>query len=378
MPSTNAPPRIPREPVLVVGAGPAGLAVAKCLKDLDVAARLIDAHGVIGGAYSRMYPRITLSSPSAYLSLPGAPLRTPSTYLSAAQYHAYLQSYASRHSLVVERRRITRIIRVAGRYRVQCHRSAPEDPYAAVVIATGMCDHPKYPDLPGLDRPSPPAPRVPRILHSHDWKGPDTFLGQRILIVGGGMRAVELAEECVGRGLQPIVSVKGRFLRPFRRTLLGVDVRFLAFPLLHRLPTRLVDRQCRLGWRFRGIDHGFNRYARGGAILLKPHIAWLRGKAVQFADASEATIDVIVLATGYRFEMRFLPEGIPRSPQGYPLVTRGTCRDWPGLFVVGVPCALRADSHFIHGMAADAPVVAHEVLHHLRRTGSSACRILTR
>jgi hypothetical protein len=88
---------------------------------------------------------------------------------------------------------------------------------------------------------------------------------------------------------------------------------------------------------------------------------------VQFADSSEEVVDVVVLATGYRFDMHFLPADIPRSPQGYPLVTRGTCQESSGLFVVGVPCAVRADSQFIHGMAADAPVVARAVLHHLRR-----------
>lgn len=373
MPATNEPRRVVREPVLVVGAGPAGLAVAKCLGDLDVAVRLIDAHGAAGGAYARMYPPIRLSSPAAYLGLPGPPLRTSSPYVSAGQYLDYLQSYASRHSLAVERRRVTGITSVADRYRVEYHGNAPADRYAAVVVATGMCDHPNVPDLPVLARQGAPTPPGPRILHSDNWRGPDALPGRRILIVGGGMRAVEIAEECVDRGLRPIVSVRGRFQRPFSRTLLGLDLRFVVFPLLRRLPIGLVIRRCRSGWRFRGIDHGFNRCVREGAIRLAPGLVELSGRTARFADSSEAIVDVVVLATGYRYEMPFLPAAIPRSSQGHPLVTRSTCREWPGLFIVGVPCALRADSHFIHGMAADAPVIARQVRRHLQlRRGRSA------
>lgn len=371
MPSPDEPSPDPREPVLVVGAGPAGLAVAKCLEDLQVAARLVDAHGAAGGAYARMYARLTLSSPSAYLGLPGVPLRNAPAYLSAAQYLAYLRAYAAQHALVVERRRVTRIRRVNGYLRVEYHEHSSDEAYAAVVVATGMCDHPIYPEIPGLAMRRGPPPPVPRVLHARDWSGPDEFREQRILIVGGGMRAVEIAEECVSHGLRPIVSVRGRFLKPLPRRLLGVDSRFVGFPLLHRLPTGLVRRRCIHGWRFRGIDHGFNRYVSRGAIVLKPRIVRLRGETVRFADSSETAVDVIVLATGYRFDTCFLPEEIPRSSQGYPLVTGGSSRGSPGLFVVGVPCALRADSQFIHGMAADAPVVARAALDHLRHTGSA-------
>jgi hypothetical protein len=83
-------------------------------------------------------------------------------------------------------------------------------------------------------------------------------------------------------------------------------------------------------------------------------------------DGSEADVDVIVCATGYRFEMPFLPAGIPRARQGYPLAVRGECAGWQGLFVLGTPCAVRADSQFIHGVVADAHVVANSIAKRLR------------
>jgi NADH dehydrogenase FAD-containing subunit len=353
-----------RAPVLVIGAGPAGLAVSACLKANEVEADFVDAHGVAGGAYARMYPRITLSSPAAYLSLPGTPIRSITAGVSAAEYQAYLRSYAVRHSLAVERRRVVRIDRADGEFIVEFDDEPARLAYKTVVVATGMCDHPVFPDIVGL--PEVPADRAdkaaaPEVLRAQDWQGPGESAGRRVLVVGGGMRAVEIAEECADAGLQPVVSVRGALARPLPRSLFGLDLRYLAFPVLRRLPLGLTRRECLGGWRFRGIDRGFNEHVARGNISVKPGIARVDERSVHFADRSRLPVDVIVFATGYRFEMRFLPKEIPRSTQGYPLLEHGQCKGWPGLFVLGVPCALRADSHFIHGIAADAPVIARQI-----------------
>lgn len=361
-----------RAPVLVIGAGPAGLAVSACLKANQVETHLVDCHGVVGGAYSRMYPLIALSSPPAYLSLPGAPIRAGTADVSAAEYQAYLRAYAAHHSLAVERRRVLRIDRVDGELVVELDDEPACRAYKAVVVATGMCDHPVFPDVVGLSRPPADEATAPEVLHAQDWKGPSESLGKRVLIVGGGMRAVEIAEECADSGLQPIVSVRGALARPLPRSVFGRDLRFLAYPVLRRVPLGLARRQCVGGWRFRGIDRGFNKHVAQRNIVVKPRIARVDGRNVHFADHSLSPVDVIVFATGYRFEMHFLPEEIPRSAQGYPLLEHGECRGWPGLFVVGTPCALRADSHFIHGMAADAAVVARKIARRL--AGARATR----
>jgi len=106
-----------------------------------------------------------------------------------------------------------------------------------------------------------------------------------------------------------------------------------------------------------GLIFCFERHISEGRITVKPRLERIDGHNVRFVDNSESQVDVIVFATGYRFAMPFLPETI-RAPAGYPLAAGGECRQWPGLFVFGVPCAVRGDSHFLHGIAADAPIVA--------------------
>ena len=69
------PGRVPRVvPVLVVGAGPAGLATAACLRERGVPSLVLDKRGIPGGAYNEMHDGLTLSSPTALNALPGYPL----------------------------------------------------------------------------------------------------------------------------------------------------------------------------------------------------------------------------------------------------------------------------------------------------------------
>ena len=242
--------------------------------------------------------------------------------------------------------------------------------YDAVVVATGMCDSPAMPSfpgmVPGIAGDGTGDAKRPMILHAQDWEGPETVIGKRVLIVGRAMRAVEIAEECAGTGLRPIVSahdgVVPLVLSPDPRH----RPRIIGYPLLRHLPLRVVGGRCRDGWRFPAIDRGFRRWVTRGSILLRPDIARLEGRRAHFVDGSQSEVDAIVCATGYRYETPFLPAAVPRARQGYPLAVDGECVGCKGLFVVGTPCAVRADSQFIHGAVADAEVIARRIAKRLR------------
>jgi putative flavoprotein involved in K+ transport len=104
MPDRRSPVR-----VLVVGAGPAGLAVSKCLDDLHINHHLVDRHGQPGGAYQRIYSRMPLSSPSNYLGLPGAAPPRGSGYLLASEFAQYLRIYADANGISIIRRTVSKV-----------------------------------------------------------------------------------------------------------------------------------------------------------------------------------------------------------------------------------------------------------------------------
>lgn len=351
-------------PVLVIGSGPAGLAVAACLVQRGIGVRLVDRHGAMGGAYTRMYAPLVLSSLSRYLDLPDRALQASGPYTRASEYAAYLADYGRRAGLVVEQRCVTRLEAAEDGigYWADFDSRSRSARARFVVVATGMCDHPVIPD--GIELEAG-GPTMPEVLHSRDWRGIQAHRTKRVLIVGSGMRAVELAEECASAGARVVMSTRRRVVA-YPRKIFGLDLRHVTFPLLRRLPRFFVRQRCRSGWRFPGIDDSFGSLLASRRIQVRGPLARLDAGTAVFADASPSwSPDLVVLATGYRFELPFLSADLPRSEQGYPLVEHGESPRLPDLFFLGFPCTHGADSQFLHGMARDARTIAATIARRL-------------
>lgn len=351
--------------VLIIGAGPAGLAMQACLQRLGVDSQLVDLHGEAGGAYRRMYEAITLSSPTAYLGLPYLPLRSQRAYLTVGEYNEYLSRYARHHGLHPRKAAVKGLsltadgIQVAFRSKGDAAPQGSKQTFRLVVVATGMCENPFRPIVPGL------APRAgnagPEVVHSHDWRGPAGRKGAHVLIVGRGMRAVEIAEECATAGMQVTVSARGPV--KFTPRLPGLDTRKVWFPFTRYLGELPLGRKlhCEKPITFRPIDYGYSDYRRQGVIRECGELLSIDGARAQFADGSQAVCDLVVLATGYKFSLPFVPPEVARTPAGFPVTRRGESVSWPGLFFLGSPCARGVYSQFIHGISQDSRRIASEI-----------------
>ncbi len=354
--------------ILVIGAGPAGLAVAACLKREGVPFRLIDRRGVIGGAYNHIYSGITLASPTRYTWLPGLRLRTRGEYVTVPEYRAYLERYSAHHALTAERAEVRLIERRPGGFLVHFAGAAPA-PFAAVVVATGMYDQPVRPEILGLPAEGPAAPGRPAVLHTHDWPGPESFRGRRLLVIGGATSAVEIAEECARAGVPVVVSARsGVRLSPQR--IFGRDVHDWAYLFFERLPRWLLGSYCGRRPTLPGADLGFSDYRRRGLIDVRGPVARFEGETAVFADGARLPCDVVVLASGYRFVVPFLPAEVARAPAGHPLADEGESRSWPGLYFVGMPCERTLASEFLRGIRSDAAAVARRIRHRLHAGAS--------
>ena len=86
--------------VLVVGAGPAGLAVAACLRKRGVDVRVVDRGSAVGDSWRKRYDRLHLHTPRVQSALPG--LRMPrrlGRWVAKDDVAAYLADYARHHDL---------------------------------------------------------------------------------------------------------------------------------------------------------------------------------------------------------------------------------------------------------------------------------------
>ncbi len=346
---------------LVIGAGPAGLAVAACLKDEGVVFDIADRNGVPGGAYRRMYDGVTLASPTRYTGLPGRPPDCSNEYVTVPEYRAYLDRYAGQHGVKPQRLEVVGLDRDGDGFRVQFDRPAKnEGLYEAVVVASGIFDHPLRPSITGLAGAGPAGSGRPMVIHARDWAGPGSIRGRRLLLIGGATSGIEIAEECAGAGLPVILSARRGRVKIMPQRIMGRDIHDYA-SLIERLPRGIFGSYCSHWPTHPGLDRGFKAFHREGLISVRGEIRRFQGMRVEFVDGSEEEVDVVVLATGYRYAPRFLPRQIANATAGRSITRGGESRVWPGLFFVGTHCGGGIDSQFLRGMARDAAVVARKI-----------------
>ncbi len=353
-------------PVLVVGGGPAGMAIASCLKKERVDYVQVDRRGQLGGAYRSMNPATELLSPRKYTTLPGLPHSGDAKYISAAEYAEYLDRYATSEQVEVVPATVQTIAPSESGFDVGYRGCDQPRQHRMVVLATGIFDHPVIPSIDGLNA----SEDFPKVIHSRDWRGCDPYRDQRVLIIGAGMSGVEIAEQCAEAGMTVTISSR-KGVRLWRRRVLGIDVHHFAHLVSHRLPRWVAGSYCRRLPALGAFDRGFRQFCRTDRIRKRGEVQRFETSVAHFVDGTSDAFDVVVMATGYRWHPPCLPTGVELGEQGQPLTAGGTIREFPGLYVIGAPCGRILPSEFLHGINHDAPVLARKIARRLRRPGQT-------
>ncbi|HSM03401.1 MAG TPA: NAD(P)/FAD-dependent oxidoreductase [Longimicrobiales bacterium] len=305
--------------VVVVGAGPAGLAVAACVARAGLTYRLFEREEQVAPSWRRHYDRLHLHTSRRFSGLPFLPMpRRYPRYPSRAQVVAYLEDYARSLGLTPELGVEVRKIEAAEPgWRVETTIGTVTS--AAVVVATGANGVPNLPEWPGLD--GFPGP----VLHSSAYRDGISFRGRDVLIVGLGNSGGEIALDLLEHGARPVLSVRSP-VNVVPRDILGLPILAIAIPL-SRLPPMLADalvwpilrayypsyarlglrkarhgpfRQIRERGRIPLLDIGTVREIRRGTIRVVGEVEHIAGSEVRFRDGGRRMVDAIVLATGFR------------------------------------------------------------------------------
>jgi putative flavoprotein involved in K+ transport len=333
--------------VIVVGAGPAGLAVSRELAARDIGHVVLE-RGEIGESWRRYYDGLVLHTGRHLSSLPGLPIRRPAPmFVPRARFVRYLEAYAATMALPIRcgievtaaRRRGDRWLLDTSEGRWTCR---------VLVVATGIAASPVIPDLPGL------ATFAGRILHSIEYRRPEEFAGRRVLVVGAGNSGAEIAAELARTAASVTIAIRsGVIVVP--RAIAGIPSQYLGV-LIRRLPRVVAEPIVTLATRRRArrlppslplsaaspldeiplIGMHLPDAITAGKVLVRPAVTSFGATTVRFADGGEATVDVVILATGFRAALGLLEGVVARDHRGFAhRRDRVTSADAPDLFFVG-------------------------------------------
>lgn len=304
---------------LVIGAGPAGLAVGAALKHAGIPCIILEQGPTVATTWRRHYERLHLHTDKGHSGLPFMPFPASyPRYPARLQVIEYLEAYARRFELPVN---FSQKVIAAGRAEEgwQVRTAAHSYRAANLVIAAGYCREPCRPQWPGLES------FRGTVLHSCDYRSGEPFRGRRALVIGLGNSGGEIAIDLHEHGAQVGIAVRSP-VNVIPRELFGIPILALGIAEA-RLPARLADALNSLILRVVVGDlsrYGLRRPAQGpiteiqragrvplidvgtvdllkrGALAVYGGVERYEGDTVLFSDGRRAPFDAVILATGYR------------------------------------------------------------------------------
>ena len=345
------------EKIVILGAGPAGLAVGAMLRRHGLDPLLVDRADSVGSAWRQHYDRLHLHTARSLSHLPG--LRMPRSYgrfVARGDVVDYLERYASHHQLrLALGTAVQRIEKAGSGWRLIGTDGAIETAY--VVVATGQNHTPVLPDWPGREGFSGD------LVHAARYRNPTPYVGRDVLVVGGGNTASEIAVDLVEGGARRVRLAVRTPPNIVRREVGGLPSQLVSM-LVRHLPPALVDRLIRTVQGVtvpdlapfglpRPVDGVYTRIVRDdqipildvgivdavrhGRVEVVSAVSGFDGADVVLADGARVAPDAVIVAVGYRSGLEPLVGhlGVLRE-DGRPTVAGGHTVDGvPGMWFIG-------------------------------------------
>jgi putative flavoprotein involved in K+ transport len=330
---------------LVVGGGQAGLAAGYHLKRRGARFAILEGRGAPTGSWPSYYASLQLFSPVKYSSLPGFALAGPADERPLRdEIASYLARYAEHFELpVAARTRVESVERDGAHFRVVDQRGTVRRA-RAVIAASGSFGNPFVPKVPGSRE------FAGRVLHAAEYRDPEPFRDQRVIVVGGANTAVQIGCE-LARVARTTLAVRRRIrFRPLR--ILGRST-YAWLRLTGLDSSRLLD-----GANTDVIDDGTLRAAiAAGRPDRRPMFARFTTDGVEWRDGSRERVDSVIFATGYRPNLPFLAGTAALDGEKRALHRRGVSLTVAGLYFVGLVNQTCYASATLRGVGADAKLV---------------------
>lgn len=333
--------------VAIIGAGPGGLVTARYLQQEGFTPTIFDQNATLGGQWSAtpgtsgVWPAMRTNTSrimTCFSDLPHPP--GTATYPTNQQMHAYLERYVDKFNLTRAIQLNTRVEEIARNpsgegWRVRTlsrDGAATEQIFSHVVVASGRYNKPSIPDIPGLETFTGKG----GIAHTFDYKRPESYRDQRVLVGGCSISALEIASDVAMLGAAKVISANRRQRYVVLKLLAGVPAEHRAFTrfgamALESFPMEanaqamkdFILSYCGNPEAYGAPKPADNVFETGialsqhflplvaeGRITVKPWIEQVNGQQVRFTDGTTETVDAMLFGTGFGLNLPFLSQEI--------------------------------------------------------------------
>jgi thioredoxin reductase len=357
--------------VCVIGAGSSGIAACQVLHARGIPFDCFEAGSEVGGNWrydndngmSSAYRSLHAKSSRRCMQYAAFPMPDDyPDYLSHELITKYLDDFVDHFGFrgrIQFRTEVTKAERAAGggwdvTVRQQDTGAMRTEQYDAVLVANGHHWDPQYPEpaVPGA------GTFTGEQIHSHRYRTPEPFAGKRVLVLGIGNSACDVAADCSQVATRTLLAMRrGTHIVP--KYLFGRPTDHLTLIRLGtRAPLRLQSFAVALLLRIaqgKVTSYGLPRPDRQvlcapptvsdsllskldhGDIVVKPGIDRFDGDCVHFADGSAEPVEVVIYCTGYKISFPFLDEALIWAGGSHiPLYRRVVPPRLPGLYFIGL------------------------------------------
>ncbi|KAB1220410.1 putative indole-3-pyruvate monooxygenase YUCCA10 [Morella rubra] len=319
--------------VVIVGAGPSGLATAACLTQHSIPYVILEREDCCASLWKkRAYDRLGLHLAKEFCSLPlkSVPPDAP-TFMPKDYFIRYVDEYVSQFNINPHYHRSVELAffdDIGKRWRIEAKNTLDgnKEVYSAefLVVATGENGEGYIPSLPGMESFSG------EIIHSNQYKSGSRYKSKKALVVGCGNSGMEIAYDLSDHGAFTSIVIRSPFhvltkelvyrgmsLLKYYLPVYMVDVIITTLAKLeygdlskygiHRPVQGPFANKIATG-KSPVIDVGTIKKIQNGEIEVVSEISKIDNNKVLFKNDTEKQFDVIVFSTGYRAANKWLKD----------------------------------------------------------------------
>jgi thioredoxin reductase len=347
----------------IIGAGSSGIAAAKALHERGISFDCFEKSDRVGGNWvfgnsngmSAAYRDLFINTSRPRMEFTDFPM--PESYPDfphhthiAAYFDNYVDHFGFREKIAFQTG-VERATRDGdGLWSIKLD-SGEVRRYEALLVANGHHWNPRWPEpaFPGSDG------FTGEQLHAHSYRENSIFAGKRVVVLGMGNSAMDIAVEASYVAERTYLAARqGVWIVP--KYIFGKPVDQMRndprvpFKVRQRLTQALIRSYTGPPERY-GLPKPNHRFGEAhptisgrildriqhGTITPKPNIASFDGESVRFTDGSEVAADVVVYCTGYKITFPFFEEDFISAPDNrIELFRRVFHPDVPNVFFIGL------------------------------------------